>query len=433
MTAIRQKHDIGHFLPAPKILISLLVKILKLAMNIISDTDMESKEGIDALFLHAAEGILVADSQGEIVRINPSAEKLFGYEAQELVGQKVEVLIPRRLASTHTDHRENYNRNPHARSMGAGLDLYGLKKSGEEFPVEISLSPYSNAEGRFVIAFIVDITVRRQAEEKLKNYSSELEKQVKNRTLILEEAIEELEKTKRNLHLALDKEKELNELKSRFVSMASHEFRTPLTTMMSSLSLVTKYGEQNDIAKQQKHVSKIKNSIRNLTDILNDFLSVSKLEEGKIENMPEATNLHNFIGEIISEMRTMASAGQELVYTHSGKETVSLDQKFLKNILFNLISNAIKFSPEGGKIEISTFTTENAVTVSVSDSGIGIPEKDQKHLFERFFRGQNATHIQGTGLGLNIVTKYAELMNGSVTFESKENKGTTFTIFIPTK
>lgn len=400
-------------------------------MNQISITKVEGKEGIDALFLYATEGILVVNDKGEITRTNPSSERLFGYEKDELIGKRIEVLIPQRLSEKHKSHREKYSHNPHARSMGHGMELYGLKKDDSEFPVEISLSPYSTPQGKFVIAFIIDITVRKQAEEKLKNYSTELEKQVKNRTLILEEAIEELEKTKKNLNKALEKEKELNELKSRFVSMASHEFRTPLTTMMSSLALVTKYGELNDKTNQTKHVSKIKTSINNLTDILNDFLSVSKLEEGKIENLPEEINLKLFITDIVAEMQSMTTNGQQLVHNHSGNETVCLDKKLLKNVLFNLISNAIKFSPAGGAVTIEAEVQNASVKLSVKDSGIGISKEDQKHLFERFFRGKNATHIQGTGLGLNIVLKYAELMNGKLDFESTENKGSTFTLIIP--
>lgn len=392
---------------------------------------MESKEGADALFLYATEGILVVNQRGEIIRINPSAEKLFGYGKDELINKKIETLIPKRLSEKHVGQRDHYSQNPHARSMGSGMELFGLRKDGSEFPLEISLSPYNNTSGNYVIAFIVDITVRKQAEEKMKNYSTELEKQVKNRTLILEEAIEELEKTKIDLRNALEKEKDLNELKSRFVSMASHEFRTPLTAIISSLSLVTKYGEQNDKENQMRHVSRIKKSVNNLTDILNDFLSVSKLEEGKLENLPETINLKNVIGDIVSEMQFMVTEGQKLEYKHNGKEEAVVDKKLLKNILFNLISNAIKFSPDGGVIEVNSHVHSSTIKVSVKDNGIGISKEDQKHLFERFFRGHNATHIQGTGLGLNIVTKYTELMNGSIDFESKENKGTTFTIIIP--
>lgn len=391
----------------------------------------EGREGIDALFLYATEGVLVVNERGEITRTNPSTDRLFGYEKDELIGKKIEVLVPKRFSGMHTGQREKYNHSPYARSMGGGMDLYGTKKDGSEFPVEISLSPYSTPDQKFVIAFIIDITLRKQAEEKLKNYSTELEKQVKNRTLILEEAIEELEKTKIELKNALEKEKDLNELKSRFVSMASHEFRTPLTTMLSSLSLLTKYGEQNDKENQIKHVNKIKTSIHNLTDILNDFLSLSKLEEGKIENIPEKMNLKTFIADIIAEMQCMASDGQKILQKHAGNEIVSIDKKLLQNVLFNFISNAIKFSPEGETIEVAAQVLNSSVKISVKDNGIGISKEDQKHLFERFFRGQNATHIQGTGLGLNIVAKYAELMNSSLDFESIENNGTTITIIIP--
>lgn len=392
---------------------------------------MQGKEGIDAIFLYATEGIIVANEKAEILRITPSAERLFGYEKDELLGKKIEALIPKRLSEKHVGHREKFNQNPHARSMGAGMELHGLKKDGTEFPVGISLSPYATNEGKFVIAFIVDITIRKQAEEKLKNYSTELEKQVRNRTLILEEAIQELEKTKRDLNNALSKERELNELKSRFVSMASHEFRTPLTTMMSSLSLVTKYGEQNDKENQFKHVGKIKTSINNLTDILNDFLSVSKLEEGKVENMPEEINLKMFVADVISEMQVIAKNNQTIIQEHIGNDNAHIDKRLLKNILFNLISNAIKFSPEEKTIEVQTQVLNSSIKILVKDSGIGIPKEDQQHLFGRFFRGNNATHIQGTGLGLNIVARYVDLMNGTINYESKENIGTTFIIIIP--
>ncbi|MEO6901853.1 MAG: PAS domain-containing sensor histidine kinase [Bacteroidia bacterium] len=392
---------------------------------------MKSKEGIEALFLYATEGIIVTNEKGEIVRVNPSAEKLFGYDKEELVGQKIEMLVPTKLMRNHSGYREKFNGNPHARAMGVEIELYGLKKNGEEIPVEISLSPYTTNESKFVIAFIIDISLRKHAEEKLKNYSAELETQVKNRTLILEEAIQELERTKKDLHNALEKERELNELKTRFVSMASHEFRTPLTTMMSSLSLVNKYADLNDSENRTKHVSKIKTSINNLTDILNDFLSVSKLEEGKVENISEQINMKAFVTDIMLEMKTMATDGQKLIYQHIGSEMALIDKKLLKNILFNLISNAIKFSPESGIIEVTTQVSNSTIKISIKDNGIGISKEDQKHLFERFFRGNNATHIQGTGLGLSIVTKYAELMNASVNYESTENKGSIFTIIIP--
>ena len=392
---------------------------------------MDSKQGIDAIFQFATEGILVTNEKSEIININPSAEKLFGYEKGELIGQKIEVLIPKRYTEKHISHRDNFQENPHARSMGEGMELFGAKKDGTEFPVEISLSPYSNQQGKFVVAFIIDISRRKLAEEKLKNYSVDLEKQVGNRTLILQEAITELEKTKNELNQALDKEKELNELKSRFVSMASHEFRTPLATIMSSLSLVKAYGEQNDSVKQSRHIQKIKSSIGNLTDILNDFLSVSKLEEGKVEHVQEQFEIQRYIKDVISEMELFCKTGQKISYHHTGGEMVLLDKKLIKHILYNLLSNAVKFSSENKKITISTERTETEFKISVEDQGIGISQKDQKHLFQRFFRGKNASNIQGTGLGLNIIENYIELMNGTINFTSVENEGTTFNLSFP--
>jgi PAS domain S-box-containing protein len=392
---------------------------------------VEGKQGLEALFNFATEGIIVSDAKGKIIRANPSAEKLFGYAKSELPGKEVELLVPHKMAAKHRQHRSNFNENPHARSMGKGIDLLGIKKDGTEFPVEISLSPYETTEGKFIIAFIIDITQRKQSEERLKNYSSELERQVSNRTLILQEAIGELEKTKKDLHEALEKEKELSELKSRFVSMASHEFRTPLATILSSLSLVTKYGEMDDKEKQNKHITRIKSSINNLTDILNDFLSASKLEEGKVENNPVELNLKKHISDTISEMQTLVKDGQTITYKHSGNETTRLDPKFLKNILFNLISNAIKFSGEGKTIRVTSENAKGYMKIAVKDEGIGISKEDQEHLFERFFRGRNASYIQGTGLGLNIVAKYVEVLNGHIEFKSEEHKGTSFSITLP--
>ena len=387
---------------------------------------MDSKQGIDAIFKFATEGIILANSKSEIIHVNTSAEKLFGYNPGELIGHKIEILIPSRLKEKHIKHRDGFHHNPHARSMGAGLDLFGAKKDGSEFPLEISLSPYETEEGRFVVAFIVDVTLRKEAEDKLKNYSIDLEKQVGNRTLILREAINELEKTKTELNEALEKEKELNELKTRFVSMASHEFRTPLATIMSSLSLVKAYGDKGEHEKQNKHIQKIKNSIGDLTDILNDFLSVSKLEEGKVESVLQNLNIKEFIEKIIAELSALCKENQSIVYKHKGDEFFQLDPKLMKHVLFNLISNAVKFSPENVAIEIESNISNNQLIIEVKDKGIGISKEDQKHLFERFFRARNASNIQGTGLGLNIVSSYVEMMNGIVTVESEENNGSVF-------
>jgi len=395
------------------------------------------ENGFSALFEHATEGILVIDTMGTIMLTNPACERLFGYENGALVGKTIEALIPQRF-NNHKIHRENYNYNPYPRSMGIGLDLYGTKKDLSEFPVEISLSPFENKDGKFVIAFIIDITARKEVEsvhirqkEELEQLANELEKRVKDRTMILEEALHELETSREELNVALEKEKELNELKSRFVSMASHEFRTPLATILSSVSLVTKYGKNGDKENQMRHINRIKNSITHLTDILNDMLLISNLEEGKIIISSELFDIAEFTTSVIQELQTVIKTGQQIHYKYTGNVKVLLNNKLLKNILFNLISNASKFSAESTVIEVFTDVKDSIIELKVVDHGIGIPEEDQEHLFERFFRANNVTNIQGTGLGLNIVAKYVELMNGNITFKSKVNQGTTFIINLP--
>jgi signal transduction histidine kinase len=211
--------------------------------------------------------------------------------------------------------------------------------------------------------------------------------------------------------------------------MSSHEFRTPLATVLSSLSLVAKYGEQGEKDKQNKHITRIKTSVTHLTDILNDMLSISKLEEGAVSVSRENFDIKEFVLELIREMRPVCKPGQALNYNHTGEDTrVYLDKKILRHIIFNLISNAIKFSPENKEINVSTETKDDRTILSVQDSGIGIAKEDQKHLFERFFRGQNASNIQGTGLGLNIVAKYVEILDGAIEVDSELEKGTTFKI-----
>jgi PAS domain S-box-containing protein len=392
---------------------------------------MDSLEGAEALFLHASEGIVVVNQRGIIVRCNPSACQMFGYSQGEMLGNRVELLVPQKYAGGHAARHDAYTAHPEPRKMGAGRDLFAKRKDGSEFPVEISLSPFSRDGENYVIAFVVDITLRKEAEDKLHNYSADLERQVRNRTLILEEAIDELQHTKDQLHAALEKERELNELKTRFVSMASHEFRTPLATMLSSLSLVTKYGETNDKEKQAKHVQRIKNSINHLNDILNDLLSVSKLEEGKLTQNPEATTICPFIQDVLTELKPLAGADIKIELQCNCPDKIYIDPKLLKHVLFNLVSNAIKYSPAGKSVTVKAAIDNQELVIEIADQGIGIPEEDRKHLFTRFFRGRNASHIPGTGLGLNIVARHVELMQGTVTFTSEENKGTTFTLRFP--
>ncbi|MBA4241507.1 MAG: PAS domain-containing sensor histidine kinase [Sphingobacteriaceae bacterium] len=400
-------------------------------MNTLGKTNSLIMESLNALFEYTTEGIIIANQSGTIIRANPSSEKLFGYDKGELLNQKIEILVPNKYTHTHEKHRDGYNKNPHPRSMGKGLDLYGKKKDGHEFPVEISLSHYKTNDEMFVIAFIIDRTERKEAEERIKRVNAELELKVEERTKILKETLHQLEASKDELSAALEKEKELNDMKSRFVTMASHEFRTPLSTILSSASLIGKYKNTEEEEKRHKHVDRIKSAVTNMTLILNDFLSAGKLEEGKISVNLVSIDIPAYINESLNELSNFLKPGQVVNYSHQGDKNFVCDKQFLKNMIINLVSNASKFSSENKDIDITTVNANNELQLIVKDSGMGIPADEQNDLFERFFRAKNALNIQGTGLGLSIVSKYVEVLKGTIKFESELNKGTTFYINLP--
>lgn len=385
-----------------------------------------------AIFEYATMGVIVVVN-GKICAVNPFAQKEFGYTEEELLGKEIEVLIPARFHNHHVHNREQYQEDPKSRPMGIGLDLYGQKKNGSEFPVEISLGMFQKGDEKYVITFINNISVRKKAEEQIRNLNDELEAAVQQRTKELTEALRELERSKEELTRSLEKEKELSELKSRFVSMASHEFRTPLSTILSSAYLVEKYKETAEQSKREKHLGRIISSVNMLTDTLNDFLSVGKIEEGRIQVRFSEFELYKITDNLVQELQTSAKPGQVIRYLHEGPDTVYLDISLLQHIVMNLVSNAIKFSPEHSEIYVTTRVEKKQVMLQVKDSGIGILPGDQEHLMERFFRGANATNIQGTGLGLHIVAKYAELMNGRVACESEPGLGALFSVIFDTE
>lgn len=398
-----------------------------------------------SLFENATEGIVIINNFGKIVLINPAAENMFGYHAHELIGQKIEILVPDRFRPNHEHLREGFHAMPSNRIMGQNRDLSGLKKDGSDLPVEISLSHYEKDGDTFVMAFIIDITKRKEIEAnmlkqrhelqkismEIRKLNTELEAKVEERTLILKEALHRLEQSQKELRDSLDKERQLNEIKGRFVSMASHEFRTPLSTVLSSATLLSKYKLTEDQHRRDKHIDKIKSSVKHLNDILEDFLNLGKLDEGKVTSFEAPVNINEFITETTEEMRGLLKSGQFISYHHNGEHKIVSDRKLLKNILFNLITNAIKFSDENAEIEIMSDSDDCTCRIVVKDRGIGISAEDQEHLFSSFFRGANATNIQGTGLGLHIVKRYVDLLGGSIILHSQLNEGTTITISIP--
>jgi PAS domain S-box-containing protein len=406
-----------------------------------------SNDTFREIFQGSAEGIIMVNREGIILLANPVSEIMFGYDNGELINKSLEDLLPERFRGMHTHLRQSFAEHPSPRRMGIGRDLMAVRKDGTEFPVEVSLS-YKETRGELlVMAFIIDITERKKAEEALKSseeqlllYAAELERKVHARTEALNRSVHELEKevefrkrAEEEARKALEKERELNELKSKFVSIASHEFRTPLSTIMSSASLVSQYREKGDMEKIDKHTARIKSNVNHLTAILNDFLSLGKLEEGRVEINLESVNMADFLKEIQEELKSTLKPGQKIVVNAAADQhhSVKTDPRILRNILFNLISNASKYSDENRNIYVTYFSQGQACRIDVTDEGIGIPEDDKKHMFDRFFRASNAGNIQGTGLGLNIVKRYIDLLKGKIDFESEYGRGSTFKIEIP--
>lgn len=390
---------------------------------------MDSARLLQAIIETAIDGIITIDRKGIVETINPAALQLFGYEAHEVIGNNISMLMPEPDQSRHDGYIENYRKTGKKKIIGIGREVRGLCKDGTTFPFRLAVSEVQFQDKTIFTGFIHDLTKEKQAEEQLLHYTEGLEKKVSERTKDLIKIVGELEAAKSEVSLSLEKEKELNQMKSRFVSMASHEFRTPLSSVQLSASLIEKYVARPDIVNVLKHTARIKNSVQLLTSILNDFLSLERLEAGRVSVNTEMINLVRLGEEIAEEMQLICKKNQHIVYQHTGATgQFLLDGNLLKNSVINLISNAIKYSGEDSFIEFSTEIQDDLCTIVIKDNGIGIPEEDQKNLFEPFFRANNTGNIPGTGLGLNIVRRYVNLMGGEVSFESAQNKGTSITM-----
>jgi PAS domain S-box-containing protein len=393
---------------------------------------MENAALLKAIIENAIDGIITIDERGRVETINPSACKLFQYTLDEVIGNNISILMPQPYRSQHDGYIHRYQQTSDPHIIGIGREVTGLKKDGTTFPFRLGVSEVQFLGRKIYTGFIHDLTREKEAEEQLKEYAAHLEEEVEKRTLWLKDTVKELQDAKEEVSLSLEKEKELGQLKSRFVSMASHEFRTPLSAIQLSAALIDKYAQPFDNPQISKHVKKIKNAVGNLTTILNDFLSLEKLEAGKVEPAFVEFDLVKLAEEITEEMQMVAKENQDIIYQHTGTTSmVRLDANLLKNCIINLVANAIKYSGENTFIEFNTEINHKTCVVTVKDNGIGIPETDQKHLFEAFFRAHNTGSIPGTGLGLNIVGRYVGLMYGKIDFKSNLNKGTTFTLIFP--
>ncbi|MVN78829.1 PAS domain S-box protein [Hymenobacter sp. HMF4947] len=388
----------------------------------------------EAVFANATLGIIVCDKPGRMVSVNAQAGQLFGYSPAELLGQQLQVLVPAAAQPHAADSAD-----PLGRRMGHhDCPLAGQRRDGTEFPVEASLSYFYLDEELYVVAYILDLSAKQAAEQELRaqhervaRLNAELEQRVIDRTNALLLTLEQLEKRGDELTLALQAEQQLGELKSRFVSMASHEFRTPLTAMLSSADLIEEFPGTHQQAQRLKHVDHIRSSVQHLNTILEEFLSVGRIEEGRIEAHPANLNLDDLVRDTVADMQSLLKTGQTIDWQVECPIPVRLDASLLRKILMNLLSNALKYSGEHSVITVRASCVPKELTITVQDQGIGISAEDQAHLFEQFFRAPSVITEPGTGLGLYIIAKYLELMGGIIDLQSAPGQGTTVAIALP--
>lgn len=399
----------------------------------------ESEARLQAIISMAVDGIICIDTRGFIQTINPSALALFHYTEEEVIGKNISMLMPEPDHSKHDGYLENYHQTGVGKIIGIGRQVHGLRKDGNTFPFRLSISEVELDTGTIYTGIVHDMTEQVKIQDELIQLNESLEESVRSRTEELEHINSSLqdEIVKRELKELevrdlLEKEIELGTLKSRFVSMASHEFRTPLTGIQSAASLIDRYTGEGQGENRKKLTDMIRISVRNLTNILDDFLSMDKLHSGKVTIQTSEFNLKELIDEVVSEIEPTISEGQRIVKHYAfSQNLITLDRNILKNVILNLLSNAIKYSKKDGLIELIAGPKGNNLEIQLKDYGIGIPAADQKHMYERFFRAHNVTNIKGTGLGLNIVKRYLELLDGQIEFESQEGQGTTFSVTIP--
>jgi PAS domain S-box-containing protein len=361
------------------------------------------------IFNDSLNEIYVFDAESlEFTHANFGAQKSIGYRMPELKSMKPYELMPefnktkfrKLIAPILSNSRKKVE-----------LETTYCRKDGSTYPVEIHLQSSSLENRTLIVAMVMDISDR-------KNYTQKLENKVSERT--------------EQLRQALIKEKELGELKTKFLSLVSHEFKTPLSAILTSATLIGKYPSEDQQQKRDKHIKSITSEVKHLSGILDDFLSVERLEQGKEIYTFTEFYLSKVVNEVVYSANMLLKAGQKIEYPLNIEEIrIFQDEKIVALTLTNLLHNAIKYSPENTTIFLEVEIMEDHIIFRVKDQGVGIPAGDQKHIFERYFRAENVLTTQGTGIGLNIVKTHLESLGGSIEFESEENKGSAFTVLLP--
>jgi PAS domain S-box-containing protein len=357
----------------------------------------QTKDRIEAILNSSGDAIILTDADGLIQQVNPAFDRLLAYKDSEIVGKSIELLMA--PPSLHV-LQEAINAVVTERRL-ARLEVVGLRKDSTFFNGDLALAPIVEGnDTRSIVCSLRDITERKQMEDDLRR--------------------------------TLADERELNELKTRFVSMVSHDFRTPLTIIRSSADILQRYQAQLDEERKSKQFEKIYGQIERMTALLNDVIAVNQADAGKTPFHPVKLKLDPFCREIVEETQALPTISHTLVYTYTGDGSdVMVDEKLLHQAISNLLSNAIKYSPEGRSIYFDVLDEDDAAVMRIRDSGIGIPEADFAHLFESFHRAGNVGEVEGSGLGLAIVKRAIDAHSGSVTVESQVGVGTTFTITLP--
>tara|TARA_R110001592_G_scaffold109196_7_gene304702 strand:- start:6808 stop:8319 length:1512 start_codon:yes stop_codon:yes gene_type:complete len=344
----------------------------------------------------------------KFINVNKEALRNIGYTMKELVKMTPADIKPE---LSHLKFRDLIQPLLKGDKEKLKFETVHSRKNGSSYPVEVHLQLSAMGENKVFVAIILDITER-------KNYTKKLEKTVEERTQQLTEA--------------LAVEKELNELKTRFLSLVSHEFKTPLSSILTSVTLLEKYTQTEQQEKRSKHVNTIKKKVKYLDTILTDFLSVERLDTNKVNYNIETLPLSKIVNEVIYDANMLLKSGQKIQYPKNVDDiTIEFDEKTLVLVLSNLVHNAIKYSSEDSIIDVQISMEENQLLIKIIDEGIGIPEEEQKHIFNRYFRAENALLTQGTGIGLNIAKQHLEYLGASLEFSSELNKGSIFTVKIP--
>lgn len=404
---------------------------------------LKANEQLMALTLECiGDALITTDTNDNVTLINKEAEKLTGFSLKDIKGKKISEIYPVKIEGTNDFFKNFASLLAHYQYNEENQDLVLFSKNHSLLPINQTIAPLKD-ENKLIKGYIItfrDISLKKKAEETLKRINEELESRVSERTIELKNKNNELENeinkrkiVEHNLYKALEKEKELNELKSRVVATVSHEFKTPLTSIYSSAELLQRYEIKEPVnEKVSKHYEIIKKATRVLAQMVNDILLIEKIEADKYDFSFEKDVFSKFVESIIDEFKE--STGKNHIFTFQTENippNSMIEKTLLRRILNNLISNSVKYSKEGSRIDILLKYYKKSYEIKISDFGIGIPEEDKKHLFNLFHRAKNVINYDGTGLGLTIIQKSVDLLKGNISLKSELGVGTTITINFP--